>query len=160
VTRLYELTAEFDALMQRSEEGEDVEAALATLQGSIEHKAGGVVRVLRNLEADAEAYGTEEKRLSQRRKSAEAQIERLREYMRSCMAGAGITRIKCGSFSVTLSPGQERVEIVDIDKLDPKYVRTKTQRDADKRAVLADYKADGVIPDGVEIHETTTLRIR
>lgn len=158
--RLYELTAEFDALMQRSEEGEDVEAALATLQGDLEHKAGGVVRVLRNLEADADAYGAEEKRLTARRKTAEAQIERLREYMRSCMASAGITRIKCGSFSVTLSPGQERVEIVDIDKIDPKFVRTKTTRDADKRALLADYKATGEIQPGVEIHETTTLRIR
>ena len=158
--RLYELTAEFDALMQRSEEGEDVEDALATLQGDIEYKAGGVVRVLRNREADAEAYGAEEKRLSARRKTAEAQIERLREYMRSCMASAGITRIKCGSFSVALSPGQERVEIVDIDKIDAKYVRTKTTRDADKRALLADYKATGEIQPGVEIHETTTLRIR
>jgi hypothetical protein len=158
--RLYELTAEFDALMQRSEEGEDVEAALATLQGSIEHKASGIVRVLRNLEADAEAYGTEEKRLSARRKSAEAQIERLREYVRTCMATSGITRIKCGSFSVSLSPGQERVVITDESKLPPEYVRTKTTSEPDKKAILAAYKADGVLPSGVEIHETTALRIR
>lgn len=158
--RLYELTAEFDALMQRSEEGEDVESALATLQGDIEYKAGGVVRVLRNLEADAEAYGAEEKRLSARRKTAEAQIERLREYMRSCMASAGITRIKCGSFSVTLSPGQKRVVIVNLDEVEPQYIREKTTRDADKRALLALHEETGEIPAGCEIQETTTLRIR
>lgn len=158
--KLYELTAEFEALMHRSDEGEEVEAALASLQGSIEHKAGGIVRVLANLEALSGALGTEEKRLSRRRKSAEAQVERLREYVRTCMTTAGINRIECGAFSITLSPGQERVEIVDLEQVPADKVRVSTTRAADKRAILDEYKRDGVVPPGVEIHETTTLRIR
>lgn len=157
---LYELTASYARLLEAAEQGADVEALLAELEDSIEAKGAGIARILANLERDSESFGVEEKRLASRRKTTDANIDRLKAYIRECMASAGIRQIKAGTFSITLSPGQDRVEVVNLDLVPAEYVRTKTTREADKRAILDAYKRDGVCVPGVEFVPTTTLRVR
>lgn len=157
---LYALTADYAHLLELAEQGEDVDAALSQLTDAIEAKGAGIARVIASLEADALAVNAEEKRLSARRKAAEATVERLREYIRVHMAGAGIRQIKGGTFTITLAAGQDKVVITDESKLSPEYKRVKTTSEPDKKAILAAYKTTGEIPAGCEIVETTTLRIR
>lgn len=160
---LYELTAGYADIMKAAEEGEDVSALLTTLEDSIEAKGAGIARVLANLEADAEAFGAEEKRLGAKRKAREAQIEHLRGYVKACLTQAQLTSIRGGSFSITIAAGKERVEVDDMAALEaaaPELVRTSVAKAADKTAVLARYKQQGECLPGVRIEPTTTLRIR
>lgn len=160
MTALYTLTGQYARLQELAEAGEDVSAELDQLHDAIDAKGAALCAVIANLEADAAAYGAEEDRLGARRKAAENQVERLRTYIRTHMQAAGIERIKGPHFTITLSPGQERVVITDASKLPAEFVRTKTTSEPDKKALLAAYKSTGEVPSGVEIHETTTLRIR
>jgi hypothetical protein len=119
--------------------------------------------VLANLEADAEACGQESRRLSEKGKSASQQAERLRNYVRTCMISAGITKIKGPTFSITLSAGRDKVEVFDLCALEqaaPELVRTTEEKAPDKAAILARYKQDGECLPGVRIEPTTTLRVR
>lgn len=160
MTALYALTGAYQRLQELAEAGEDVSAELDQLHDAIDAKGAALCKVIANLEADAAAYAAEEERLGARKRTAEAQVKRLREYIRCHMQQAGITKIKGPQFTITLSDGQERVVVTDESKLPPEYVRTKTTSEPDKKAIMAAYKADGTLPSGVEIHETTTLRIR
>jgi uncharacterized protein YlxW (UPF0749 family) len=163
VTRLYDLAAEYAAVQQAAEEGGDALALLDEIAGDIEAKGAGIVRVLANLEADAEACGAESRRLSDKGKSASQQAERLRNYVRTCMLTAGVTKIKGPTFSITLSAGRDKVEVYDLEALEeaaPELVRTTEEKAADKTAILARYKNDGECLPGVRIEPTTTLRIR
>jgi hypothetical protein len=160
VSALYSLTGRYQQLLELAEQGEDVGALLAELDDAIEVKAAAIARILRQLDLDEVAADSEAKRLAARSKAFANSGDRLLAYLKSCMESAGICQIKSPQFSITLSPGQDRVVITDESKLPAEYVRTKTTSEPDKRAILAAYKADGTLPAGVEIHETTTLRIR
>jgi len=159
---LYSLTGRYQALLEIAEQGEDVSAALGELDDAIEAKAVNVCKVLAQLEADALASDAEATRLAARSKTYANGAERLRQYIKACMTSAKIRSIKSPQFSITISPGQDKVVITDISKIPKELMRQpKTPlAEPDKAAILAAYKADGTLPSGVEIHETTTLRIR
>lgn len=160
---LYELAAEYQAVLECAENGEDVVAALDRVTTEIEAKAVNVCRIIAQFDADAQAAGREAMRLSQRRAVAENNADRLRQYLKDCMGAAGIGKIKSPQFSITLSPGQDRVEVVNLEALRaaaPELVRTKTTSEADKPAILRRRNETGEIPPGVEFIPTTTLRVR
>lgn len=162
MTALYTLTGDYARLMEAAEAGEDVSDALERITDAIEHKGATLAKVIANLEADAAAYGAEEARFGARRGSAEAQVKRVREYVRAHMQAAGIRKIKGDAFSITLSPGQDKVVIRDKSKVPPELMRQpKTpETEADKVAILALHQATGEIPPGCDIEPTYTLRIR
>lgn len=156
--RLYEIPAAYHQLDQLAQEGEDVSAALAVLDGELAAKAEAVIYVLRNLDAESDAYASEIKRLTERKRTSEANAERLRGYVRSSMETSGIQRIKAGTFSVTLGDGPEKVEIDDEAALPDEYVRIT--RAPNRSALLSHYKETGEIPAGVSITRGTRLVIR
>jgi phage host-nuclease inhibitor protein Gam len=161
--RLYDLAGEWAALADAADaEGGDVGDALARVDAlgeALEAKAAGVLAVLRGLDAEAEACRAEEKRLAERRKAREAAGERLREYVRGCMDAAGIAKIATPLGTLALQASPARVEVVDEAAVPEEFVRVK--REVDKRAVLAAYKAEGLIADGCAIHDGERhLRVR
>ena len=156
--RLYEIPAAYHQLDQLAQDGEDVSSALAALDGELTQKAEAVVYVLRNIDAEADAYASEIKRLTERKRTAEANAERLRGYVRSTMETSGIARIKAGTFSITLGEGAEKVEIDDESALPDEYVRIA--RSPNRAAILASYRETGEIPVGVRIERGTRLVIR
>jgi uncharacterized protein YlxW (UPF0749 family) len=152
--RLYDLTSDYAAIQEAAERGEDVAA--------IESKAAGLVYVLANLEADAGALETEAKRLAAKRKTAEREVERVREYIRTCMVTAGVTRIKGPTFTITLSDGKPKVVVHSLEAIKeaaPELVRRSVEESVDKAAVLERFTRDGECVPGTEIVATTTLRI-
>lgn len=156
--RLYDISEGYVALALRAEDGEDVSEELARLDDALTDKAEGVLYVLRNLELDAEALGTEIKRLTERKRTAENNVRRMREHLRDSMEKANATRIKTPRFVVTLSPGSEVVDVEDEAKLSPEWFRVT--REPNKSAILSNYRATGEIPEGVRIERGTKLVIR
>lgn len=158
---LYSLAAQYQQLLDRAESGEDVTDALDALDDALEAKAGGIVRVLAQLEADAEAAEKEARRLLARAKARTYAALRLRDYVKTCMQTAGVSRVKGPLFSLTLSAGQPRVEVHDLDALPPELVRVvPEQRAADKIAIARLHRETGEIPPGCEIVATTKLTVR
>jgi hypothetical protein len=157
---LYALTGAYAQLLELAELGEDVGTALAELDDAVQAKALNICKLLAQLDANAEAAGAEAKRLAARSKAFEANGDRLRQYIKDCMKAANIRSVKSPQFSITLSDGQPRVEIKDLDAVPDEFVRTKTTREPDKRALLEEYKRDGAIPSGCDIVATTKLLVR
>lgn len=156
--RLYDITEAYRALSLLAEDGEDVSAELAKIDGELVTKAEGILHVLRNVEGDADKIDQEIKRLTARKRVAENNAARIREHLRKGMEASGVTRIAGGAFTVTLTDGSDRVEVDDALSLPDEYVRVK--READKAAILAHYRATGEIIPGTRIERGTRLVIR
>lgn len=156
--RLFELSLQYRDLQERAEEGEDVSSALEALGGALEVKAEAIGYVLRDMQLDADKLDAEIKRLTERKKTLEANVTRTREYLRTGMLASGIRKIKGPTFSLSLVDCPERVEIEDESLLPDAYVRIK--REPSKSAILAAYKADGECVPGTRIERGTRLVIR
>lgn len=96
---LYDLAAEFnhirDLICEESEYSEEeLVNALLALSGDIKDKADGIACVIKELNAMIEAIKAEEKRLSERRKTKENDVERLKNYLASELRKCDIDRVE------------------------------------------------------------------
>ena len=90
---LYQLSNEMIELMDWMNDPEtDPEAIKDTLEGlqyELEQKAEGYCKVIRQFEADAEAYKNEAARFSQKQAVAENNAKRMKEALKNAMVATG-----------------------------------------------------------------------
>lgn len=96
--KLYELTAEYDALIAAIEAGEIPEEAIAdtldALEGDIKVKADRVACALKNLDAEISAITAEENRLSVRRKEKQNAYVSLENYLARELLKVGMDKLE------------------------------------------------------------------
>jgi hypothetical protein len=162
--RLYELTAVYEHLLLLAENADsdsDVLAELEHIEHAIEEKGAGIAAVLANLDADAQACATEEKRLAARRARFERNAESLRRYVHVQMEGRGIQRIAAGTFSFALKRCPPSVEVIDEARVPEGFKRKKQSEAVDKAAVLAAWREHGECVPGTRIvDDRTRLEIK
>lgn len=157
--RLYQLTGAYRELQQLADDGEDVSVALDQIEDELAVKAEGIAAVLRGLRADQDALRREEKRLADRRRALERNEERLRAYIRDCMVDAGLERVKCSAFTISLKHS-DKVEIERAEALPPEYIRTKLTVEPDKAAILEAHRKSGECVPGTRIVQTISLIVK
>ena len=104
--RLYEITGELLALQELLEnplDDEDVlKDTLEAVQGEYEIKLEAYCKVIKNLEADMEALKNEAKRLTDKRKVLENNIDRLKKAMFESMKATNTPKVKGQLFTVAI----------------------------------------------------------
>lgn len=115
---LYELTDEMMTLLSWLEEADDessipdqqaIEDTLAMVAEDFCAKADGYGKVLKQLQADAEAVKAEKMRLAARQSSLEKSADRLKEAMRDALVKLGQKSLKTDLFTFSTRAGQELV---------------------------------------------------
>ena len=139
---LYELKAAYQDIQNRIEEGEDLDGILEVIDDQLEMKADGYARVIANMEAEAEAFKAEEKRMKEKREKLEAGVDRLKETLFKAMKETGKTNFKTDlfTFKITRNGGKAPI-ILDVPEEDLPDELVKLTRKADKDAI-AKYIAD------------------
>lgn len=160
--KLYEL-AENYLNLQELLENEEIDQelivnALDEVGGELEDKAENIAKLIKTLEVDINGYKTEEKRLTDKRKSLENRVKSLKEYLDSAMKITGKTKFKGQLFSFNIQKNTPSVNILD-DELIPEKYFIEQDPVLDKKSLLADLKNGEEIP-GAEIKQTESLRIR
>ncbi|GIO63541.1 siphovirus Gp157 family protein [Paenibacillus cineris] len=148
---LYDLTEQYRDLLELAQEGgEDVDytAMLQGMEGAISDKLDGYCKVIKTLEAEAEAIKNEAVRLSQRKTSLENQVTRLKEAMKTGMLSLGLDKHKSMLFTVSVTKPRQRVEVTNIDAVPSELIRVK--KEVDKTAVM-DLLKSGEKLHGVEL---------
>lgn len=96
---LYELTGLFQSLLEQEElDTTEVESLITDYL----HKLEGYCIVLTELRAQAEKFKAEEKRLNDRRKVIENNLQRLNDAMISSMETLSLDKVEAGTFKITL----------------------------------------------------------
>lgn len=157
-TSLYELTADYAALKDAVEyvdeatgeviEGDALAALLAGLKGDLTQKAGGCLMVAAEFRHRAAALKAEEERMAKRRRILENAEERLRHYVRDCMATADVKKLTAGTFTITRVEGRETVAM-DPERREevPEHLRVYDWKPLTKEA-QEQFKQTGTLPPG------------
>lgn len=165
MARLYELTGQLGRLCDLAidpETGEVDDAfskALEDLEGAIERKVEGICMILRNLETETNSLKDEEARLARRRKSMEANVTRLRAYVRACMEAGDVPGVKTSRFTVSLSKNPSK-KLQIVGEVPEEYLRAPKPREPDKAAITKVLKGGSELDWAKLVDGERTLTIR
>lgn len=163
--RLYQLTdayAELAALLDECESEEEAAqlwAQMDEIGASIAEKADNYARYLRNKQAEVDGLDKEITRLQKRKRSAENQIEQLREHMKFAMGVAGATEIRTTLGKWTVRSNPPRVEVLDESEIAPEFFDPQPPK-LSKSKLLKHWKDTGEIPDGCDIEIAESVQFR
>lgn len=160
---LYKLTDDYADLLVRLEAAEDEAEAEAIwqemddLEGDIVEKAEAYARILKNKQAEAEAFKAEKDRLAGCQKAAENVVERLKGRLLDSMKRLDLSDIQTGigKWHVQLNPPS--CQITDEAEV-PAEFRIPQPDKIDRAAILRHYKNTGELLPGVEIARKPGIR--
>lgn len=148
MTALYDLAGAYKQLADRLATMDlDAETVADTIEASgltdeISTKAQGVLLVAKSAEQYLPAIDAEIARLTALKKRHEHIAGRLRDYLKQNMEAAGIERIECPLFAVSLRKNPESVEVFDEKQVPENYWHTPEPKPSIiKSAVAAELKA-------------------
>ena len=160
--KMYEITADYDRLSSMDMETDgDVEAFLSLmkeLEGTFDQKAENYCKLIRNLEADAEAYKVEKYRLAKKQKSIENRVEEIKKYLQyeaSKIIETGTSR-KVGLFTLAIRNNPEKLEVIDEAYIPDIFKKVYTE--LDKEIIKESLKIGTDVP-GARLVSGTSLRI-
>ena len=145
MAKLYEITGDILKLQEMFEdETVDQEVLADTLEGvegEFDDKIESYCKIIKNLESDIEGYKAEAKRLSDKKKSLEKNIENLKANMFNAMKLAKREKIDGKLFKISIQKNGGVLPIIldvdDTSKLPDDLVRIKEEADLEKiRALL------------------------
>lgn len=161
--KLYELATQYQRALVALEDtdlpDEVVADTIEGLTGDIEVKGQNVAAFFQNLQADVGAMKEAEQRIYQRRKTYENRIESLKYYLKSNMERAGITKIECPEFCVSVQNNPASVDVFDSEEIPKEYTKEKVTVSIDKTAIKNAIKDDIDVP-GAKLSHSTRLVVK
>lgn len=162
---LYEITSDYMQLMQMMEDPEMDPQILADtmegIEGELEVKAESYAKVMKNLEADVVGIKAEIDRLSERKKTIENNIKRMKESLQFSMETTGKTKFKTELFSFSVRNNAPKV-VMDEEYIENvperflKYKDPEINRTAIKEAIQKGENLEGL----AHLEQSTSLSIR
>lgn len=144
---LYEMSAAARQLYELLESGEiDEQTVLDTMESiGASEKLESYVYVQKQLEAEIVAFKAEIGRMTERKKSLENQVERLKNAQIAFMQATGQKSTNAGTFKLTVRENKS-VEIMDETVIPSEYVtEIPASTRPDKKSILAALKAGAEI---------------
>lgn len=116
MSNLYDLTGDLMELQEMLESPLDDEQVLLdtldAVQGEYELKLEAYCKVIKNLEADMEALKSEAKRLTDKRKVLENNVDRLKKAMFDSMKATNTDKIKGTLFNVSIQRNGGKLPVI------------------------------------------------
>lgn len=154
--KLYDIAEIYENL-----ENIDDEVAVATamdaVDAALEEKLESTAKVIRNLEAEAEALEAEEKRLKAWKTAVKNRIADIKGYVQENLEAMGKDKVTSGIFKWSIQANAPSVNILDESLIPDDYwkIERKPMKTEIKKAIEA-----GELTEGVELVRTKSLRLR
>jgi hypothetical protein len=165
---LYTLVGQYRQLAERlSELDLDAETVADTIEASgltdaLQEKAQGVELVARAAEMHCPAIDAEIERLQRLKAHRQKIAQGLRDYLKKNMEDAGIDRIECPLFRLSIKKNPPAVEVLDEKQVPAKFWTTPAPKPPepriDKKAIATAIKASEDVP-GVRLVQHTRLEV-
>lgn len=164
MTALYEIANEYRAISDRLHDldldEETIADTLESLSGELTEKSTNVAKFVRNLEAMAAQIKEAEAQMAARRKSIEKRAENIRKYLHTNMEKAGITKIECPWFVVSLRTNPASVQIDDEAEIPDEYMREIPAKYEPNKVAIKSSLQEGIAVPGCHLERTTRLEIK
>lgn len=134
---------------------------LEGLRGDLTTKATNVAKFAQNLETLAQQIKDAEAKMAHRRKVLENRAASIRAYIKHCMESAGVSKIECPYFKLSIKKNPPSVVIDNAEEIPETFIRTPPPPppEIDKKAISEALKAGQTIP-GAHLDQTTRLEIK
>lgn len=166
--KLYEISTQYRQLAERLADMDmDAVTVADTLEASgltdaLPDKAQGVEMVARAAEMHCPAIDAEIARLQALKGRRQKIAQGLRDYLKWNMENAGVERVECPLFTLTLKKNPPAVEVLSVADVPIDYWTTPTPKPPeprlDKKLIAADIKAGKVVP-GCDLVQHTRLEV-
>lgn len=157
--KLYELTDNYNQVLDMIEEGaEGLEDTLASIDEAIEQKAENTAKIIKTIEANASVLREEEKRLADRRRALENQVDGMKSFLESELRKAGKDKVKGLILTIAIQKNPPSLNVTDEAKIPTDYFIPQPAK-LDRKTLLS-YLKEGNSLDGAEIVQGESLRIR
>lgn len=159
---LYEMTNEIAELYDRLQDSElDDDIKDVVIENHIEgigaiEKVEGYCQIIKQLNADAQMYSEEIKRLQARKKTAENSIERLKNALLDFMQTSGNDKFKAGTFNISVRKSKA-VNVYDETQIPIEYVNMQIKVD---KKMLGEALKNGKTIPGAEYEYREGVNIR
>ena len=127
------------------------------VDAALEEKLESTAKVIRNLEAEADALEAEEKRLKARKTAVRNRIADIKGYVQENLEAMGKDKVTSGIFKWSIQANAPSVNILDESLIPDDYwkIERKPMKTEIKKAIEA-----GELTEGVELVRTKSLRLR
>jgi hypothetical protein len=162
---MYTIAQEYRGMVEKLMDTQDDTIAIAdTIEAEaypLEVKAQNVAYAIKNLEATAAAIEAAEAEMAARRKAAKKRVEHLKEYAKTCMEIAGVSKIECPHFALTVKSNPPSVDIYEPSMIPVEFMRQPEPPPPapDKTAIKEALKAGKEVP-GAILAQGTRLEIK
>lgn len=146
---LYELSNEYNLILQDDITLEEKEKALTEISVGILQKSAGLIKVNQNFDATVKTLDEEIKRLQAIKKSVEGKQDRFKEYVLKCMVVLGEDKLETPIGKISIKKCPMSVEVVDAAIIPKEYIKMKPE--VDKAAIKEVFKQDGLMVEGTSI---------
>lgn len=151
---LYQLNDAISQIQNAASDGaspDEVREALEAVEMDFKDKAVQVGYFVRNLTGDHDAIDAEIKRLTERKRSVSAHIDRLKDYLADNLAD--IKKASDGVLTVSYTSPKPKLDIEDESLIPVDWIKFKTSSAPDKTAILNALK-DGQEIEGCKIGQS------
>ncbi len=167
MTALYVLSSQYAALAEQLDRLELDEKTIAdTIEASgltddIQNKAQGVLMVATEATKYVPLIEMEIQRLKDLKAGRERVAQGLRDYLKSCMESAGIEKIECPLWKVSIQKNPPAVDIFDPMSIPAAYMTDpKPAPPAPDKALIKQAIKDGFEVPGARMIQSTRLTIK
>ena len=165
MANLYELTDQFKQAeyyfnnAESEEEMLEAEKYLIEAEADLSEKAENIARLIKNFEAEKEAFKKESDRLAAKAKSFDNKVTSLKRYLQDNLEVAGVDKVKGNLFTVSLRNNPISLDLSSAEHIPMEFKRTP-EPVVDKRELLKHIKETGETFEGVGLKRTRSLIIK
>lgn len=160
--RLYDLTEQYNDLLDLLEGSDDREALQAMLDGlddAFDSKVESIVKLIRSKASEREAITVEMQRLANRATKIDKEVEWLQSYIQREMERLGKEKVKSSLFNISIAKCPPAVNVLNESVIPRSYFVVKPEVEVlDKRSLLEALKIGSV--NGAEIIQRKRLSIK
>lgn len=159
--KLYELSEQYNQLIEMMDQTDDLETikdTLDSIEEAFDAKVESIVKLIRSKTAESEVVKQEADRLTKRYQKLNKDVEWLTNYVKAEMERVNKEKIKSSYFNITLYDSNPSVHVLDETIVPKQYIITETVSRIDKRTLCELLKSGKQIP-GVELIRKKALRI-
>lgn len=145
---------------------DDAQAIADTIEAEsypLEEKAQRVAYAPKILDAEADAIEAAAKDMMARAAAKRKRADNIREYLKTCMEVAGVDKIECPQFAITIRKNPPSVDVWDEKQIPAKFMRSMAPIEPpdapDKKAIAAAIKAGEDVP-GAKLVQGTKIVIK
>lgn len=160
MSMLYELEGIYAQLLDMDLDDETFQDTLDSLdfQADLENNIEYFVKMLKNKQADAEAYKQAKQEFADKEKQAKKAVDRYKEIIDNAMTMSQSKKVDTGLFVVSKRKSKA-VNVVDEKAIPLEYMTSKTEWKPNKTEIAKHLKAGESI-EGVELVERESVVIK